>query len=226
MPVDQAIKEGEIMAAAAQQDAQALAAVGVDFARIQELMDAVGVLRLAQAKLTAAIGELKEAGRQWAAEEPGAYELRSELLAALTYALRNVPDAVKALRKIREGTGNPDMIQDLMALAQLGKKYLQQLLAIKFDANLLDATAKKADDLGKLYAKAFIEKGTVSSREVRDRAFTYMRMVMGEILDAAEYAFRKNKDRLEYYYSSFRSRRAGKQTEAEPEQAEVEGVTA
>ena len=99
------------------------------------------------------------------------------------------------------------MIQDLLALSELGKKYPAQLQAIKFDAKLLDSASEKADSLGKLYAKAFVEKSTATSKDARDRAFTYMRMLMGEILDAAEYVFRKDQQRLDYYYSAYRSRR-------------------
>jgi hypothetical protein len=220
MPVEQAVKEAEIMATASAEDAQTLKSVGFDETNIEKLGTAVGALRLAQAKLTAAMGELKDAVKQWGDEEPKAYELRADILAAVVFGLRNVPAAAKAVKRIREGAGNPDMIQDLLALSELGKKYPQQLKAINFDISLLDTAAQRADSLGKLYAKAFIEKSTSDSKEIRDRAFTYMRMLMGEILDAAEYAFRKNKSRLDYYYSAYRSRRnAGTAEPATPQPA-------
>ncbi len=209
MPVEQAVKEAEIMATAAAEDSQGLTAVGFDGEKIATLDAAVGALRFAQAKFIAAMGELKDASKQWADEEPKAYELRAELLSGTSFALRNVPDAKKALKRIREGSGNPDMIQDLLALSELGKKYPDDLKAINFDLTLLDVAAQKSDELGKLYAKAFVEKSTTGAKNLRDRAFTYMRSLMGEVLEAAEYVFRKDTTRLDYYHSAYRSRKNG-----------------
>lgn len=214
-PVDQATKEGEVMAAAANEDTAALTGVGLDKTIIEQLDAAVGALRFGQANLTATLGQVKEAGRQWAIEEPLAYELRSELLHAVTYATRNISDAKTALKRIRQGTGHADMIQDLLALSELGKKYQTQLQAINFDIAALDKAAQKADSLGKLYAQAFLDRISKGPKDLRDRAFTYMRALMGEILDAAEYVFRKDDTRLNYYYSTYRSRRSGS-AEVEP----------
>jgi type IV secretory pathway VirJ component len=216
MPVVQAVKKGELMATAAAEDSTTLTAVGVVAPEIEDLGASVGALRFTEARLTAALGELKEAGKQWVAEEPAAYTLRADLLAAESYALRNIPDAKKAIKRIREGTGNPDMIQDLLALSELGKKYPQQMKAVNFDLKILDTAAQKSDLLGRLYAKAFMEKSTKGAKDMRDRAFTYMRTLMGEILDAAEYAFRNNKARLDYYYSTYRSRSGGATVEPGP----------
>ena len=209
MPVNQAVKEGELMAAAAAEDAAKLTAVGLDSNCIKELDLSVGALRYAEAQLTAALGEVKEAGLQWKQEEPGAYELRADILAALTYGLKSVPDAVKSLKKIREGSGNADMVQDLAGLSQLGKKYQNKLQAINFDVKLLDTAAEKAELLGNLLVKSSLEKATAGAKDVRDRSFTYMRQYMGTVLDAAEYALRKDSTRLDFYHSTYRSRRSG-----------------
>jgi hypothetical protein len=221
MPIDQAVKEGEIMAAAATADSAALTAIGMDAAKITELASAVSALRYTQAAYIAAIGELKDASKQWAGEEPKGYELRNELLAAASYGLRSVPDAMKAVKRIREGSGGADMIQDLSALAELCKKYQPQLLAIKFDTSMVDAAVEKAGTLGKLYAKAFVEKGTSLAKDARDRAFTYMRLTMADVLAAAEYAFRKDNARLSYYHSAYRSRQASASTDPAPAAAPV-----
>jgi hypothetical protein len=221
MPVEQAINEGGIMAKAAQEDGELLNGVNVSTGTITELASSVNALRHAQALFTAAIGELKDSSRKWAEEEPKAFKLRADLLAAFTYALRDVPNARRALKAIREGSGNPDMLKDLSALAALGKNYLEELKAINFDCSMLDTTAARAAELNDLYQEAFIEKKTVEHRELRDRAFTCMRQLMGEILDAAEYVLRDNPQRLDLYHSSYRSRRSSKSAEPVTEDAEV-----
>jgi len=57
------------------------------------------------------------------------------------------------------------------------------------------------------YYSDSIEKKTVEYSQLRDRAFTYMRMMMGEILDAAEYVFRDDPKHLDLYHSSYRNRK-------------------
>jgi hypothetical protein len=163
----------------------------------------------AQSLFTASIGALKDSSRKWTEEEPNAIKLRADMLSAFSYALRNVPNAKRALKAIREGAGNPDMLKDLSALVALGKNYPNELKAINFDLSSLDTTAAKTTELNNLYNEAFIEKKTVEFRELRDRAFTYMRKIMGEILDAAEYVLRDNPQRLDLYHSSYRSRASG-----------------
>jgi hypothetical protein len=222
MPIDQAVKEGEIMAAAAQ-DAVTLTAIGLGADVIDETGCAVSALRYAEAKLVSELGEIKEAAKQWRVEEPAGFELRDDLLAAAGYALRDIDDAMKSVKRIRQGTSGSDMVQDLLALSELGKKYLTQLKVINFEPALLDTATEKAAMLGSLYAKAFIERGSKEAKVMRDRAFTYMRIVMSEILTAAEYAFRKDRSRLDYYYSSYRSRR---NSAASSQEQPVEAVAA
>jgi hypothetical protein len=216
------VKEGGIMAAAAQEDLPKLKAVGLDPAEIAALTAAVGAVSYTQAKFIAAMGEMKDAARQWSEEEPQALELRADILAAAAYALRNVPDAVRAVRRIRQGSSGADMIQDLQSLAELGRKYQKELQTINFDGKLLDTASQKSDALRKVYAKASVEKATAGAKDLRDRAFAYMRLCMAEVLDAAEYALRKDPSRLDYYHSAYRSRRSGS---SEPAAAETAAAT-
>jgi hypothetical protein len=227
MPIDQAVKEGEVMAAAARIDGARLDEVGCSKEKVDELEASVSALRYAQAVHTVALGDVKDAAREWKEEEPAGYELRDDLLAAMSYGLRNVPDALKSIRQIREGNGGADMIQDLLALSQLGKRYEPELQKIKFDSGRLDLAAQKADSLGRAFAGAFIERKSSETKEMRDRAFTYMRLVMADVLAAAEYAFRKDAGRLEFYHSAYR-RQAGTSNNKsnEPEMQTVETAAA
>ena len=206
MPIDVALKEAGIMAAAAEEDCPKLTAVGMDAGKVPALSTAVAALSFAQARYVAAMGEVKAAAGEWAQQEPGALELRSEILAAAAFALRNTPEAVKAVRRIRQAGSRADMIGDLEALAELGSKYEGQLKAVNFDTKLLGTAAETATALRKVYAKAFLEKTTTGAREIRDRAFTHMRSCMAEVLEVATYALRKDPERLVYYHSSYRSR--------------------
>jgi hypothetical protein len=222
MPVDEAIKENEIMSAAVKRDQNVFVAVNFNPGMIEKCGIAGGALRYTQAQLIAAIGEVKEAAALWTAEEPKGYATRKELIAALAYATRNVPDAQKAVKAVRKGAGGADMVMDLSSLVQLGKKYKAPLEVIKFDMALIDEAETLANRLGKLYASAFIEKGSKEAKLLRDRAFTYMRKIMGEILDAAEYVFRNEPEKLEPYHSAYRNRKRNPSNTGEkPEAAEM-----
>ena len=226
MPVDQALKEAEIMLVAATEDVAKFIDVKFDTTKIDELSAAIGVLQLCQAQLTAAMGEVREATMEWNEKSSAAFELRAEILAATAYALRGVKDAAKAMKKIRKGNGAFDAICDLKALAEVGRKYQPHLEAINFNVEMLDTATKTADELSHLYAKAFVEKSTSDPKDIRDRAFTYMRKLMGEVLDVAEYVFRKDKERLDFYYSSYRRQRNSSKTETAAEEAAVPAETA
>jgi hypothetical protein len=77
-----------------------------------------------------------------------------------------------------------------------------------------------------LYIDAFVEKKTVDSRIIRDRAFTYMRQMMGEILDAAEFVLKDNPERLDLYHSAYRSRQTGDSTGPDAEDADTDAPAA
>jgi hypothetical protein len=118
-------------------------------------------------------------------------------------------------KKSRRGSGNADMIQDLAALTELVKKYLKKLKAIDIDKPLFESASLKADSPGKLYARAFIEKSTAVARDLRDRAFTYIQVVMAEMPDEAEYAL-PNNNNIGTNYSGDGHEKTGK-TPARPQ---------
>jgi hypothetical protein len=210
MPVEQAIKEGQVMVTVAREDVNELVAVKFDPATIDELETAVFGFSTAQANMVATLGEQKGAARQWLIEEPGLLKLLKKLLAASRYALRNVPDAFKAVKHIAKGGSKPNRVQDLADIAALGKKYVSYFEAINFDITLLDVAEQKAKTLLSLQALVFAEKSTKGSKDVRDRSFIYMRGLMAQVLSAAKYAFTDDPERLSRYYSAYRKRRKGK----------------
>ena len=109
------------------------------------------------------------------------------------------------------------MVHDLRAEKELGEKNRKDLEAIRFDLAFLDQCGAMADDLGRIYAKAFIDDTSSEALDIRNRAFTYMRMVAGEILEAAEYVLRDNPDRLKQYYSDYRRKQYRSREEKEVE---------
>lgn len=226
MPIDVALNEGGIMLNAAREDAEKLAAVGFDCTNLTRFERALCALRYCQSELVAQTGIESDAMKRWRLEEPDAYELRSELLAAEAYALRDDRVAMRSIRRIREGARTSDLLADLAALVNTGRKHLEALRLIKFDMSKLAAAQGKSQELPDIYQKAFIHKGTVEARKMRDRSFTFLREIMRHILDAAEYVFRTDRTRLEFYHSAYRSKTHQGPGEPPVEEPPVEnGVT-
>jgi hypothetical protein len=207
MPVEQAIREAEIMHSAAVEDAEALAKVGIHSEVLDSLDGAIGALRFTQAQYIAALGELKESAREWVRLLPEAKTLRHELLATLSFATRHIPDATRAIKRIREGVNAAHIVQDLLTLSELGKKYPETLEGLHFDMSELDRAAEMSKRMSHLYARAFIERGSTLAKILRDAAYTLMRRQMNQVMVSAEFVFRKQRERLEFYHSQFRSRR-------------------
>jgi hypothetical protein len=217
MPVHVAVAEAEAMGAAAKEDEAKLTAIGVPVEIVDGLPAAAGALRAAHAMWVAASGEQKEAQKQWAEREPDGFHARDEVVAAMRYAFRKDKPALRTLRNIQQGRSQTDMIQDLRDLAALGDKNVGLLEQMNFDPAQLEQCRALSDELGRLQSQAFVDDKTSEAKDTRDRAFTYMRGLMSEILDAAEYVFRNDRDRLDLYYSRYRSRSAQRSTVAEEE---------
>jgi len=206
MPIDVALNEGGIMLNAAREDAEKLSAVGFDCNNLTRFERVLCALRYCQSELIAQTGVESDAMRLWRQEEPAAYELRSELLSALSYALRDDRVAMRSIKRIREGARTSDLLADLAALVNTARKHLEALRLIKFDMAKLAAAQKKSQELPDIFQKAFMHRGTVEARKMRDRAFTLLRDIMRHVLDAAGYVFRTDRARLEFYHSTYRNR--------------------
>jgi hypothetical protein len=187
--------------------AEALAKVGIHAEVLDSLNRAIGALRFTQAQYIAALGELKESAREWVRLLPEAKTLRSELLATLSFATRHVPDATRAIKRIREGMNAAHVVQDLLTLSELGKKYPETLEGLHFEIRELDRAAAMSERMSRVYARAFIERGSTLAKILRDAAYTLMRRHMSQVMVSAEFVFRRQRERLEFYHSQFRSRR-------------------
>jgi hypothetical protein len=174
---------------------------------LDNLDRAIGALRFTQAQYIAALGELKESAREWVRLLPEAKTLRSELLATLFFATRHIPNTTRAIKRIREGMNAAHVVQDLLTLSEMGKKYPETLEELHFDMAELDRAAAMSERMSHLYARAFIERGSTLAKILRDAAYTLMRRHMSQVMVSAEFVFRRQRERLEFYHSQFRSRR-------------------
>ncbi len=204
MPLDVVVHEGEVFRVLASQDSHLFEKVGLDLSIIEELRKTVACFAVANAKCAAMRQQKKEAVRVWLEEQKTGFELRRECLQAQLFAFRNNDEAREKLKRIRRKNGHAAMIQDLRNLAQLGKTYKDDLASINFDMNRITLLEETADRLGKLRAAAFSSENRNEEQLIRNKAFTYMRMLMTEIKVYVRYVFYDNPDRQRQYASAYR----------------------
>jgi hypothetical protein len=213
MPVDRAVHEAEVMAAATIKQIERFSAIGLSDQIGSDLQECAGALRLADAYWMASWGEQKEGMKAWAEQSPLGYNLRDEVLAAMRYAYRDRTSLQQQIKRIAEGSTQTDLIQDLKDIFALGTRNSEPLTAINFDLAKLGTCSELADTLGTLKGFANVEEKVHETKVLRDRYFTYMRSVMGEIRDAAEYLFRNDEEQMQLFYSDYRRATRGKKEE-------------
>lgn len=197
-------------------DVDAFTNMGITRNMIDDLPVRNGACREAQSVWNKDYRSQQEAQKRWLEESPAAYELRDELLHAMRYAYRDNPALINRVRAIADGDGNVDMIQDLNDAAVLGKENPEPLNAIKFDLAKLDTAATLSDEMANLLAEANGDKMIQNeSKVIRDKAYTYVKLLADEIREAGKYLFWRDKNRYKGYTLSYWQGKKSSNTQAE-----------
>jgi hypothetical protein len=89
----------------------------------------------------------------------------------------------------------------------LGQENKVLLKAIGMDLSKLEQAAQMADDLSVVLANANGEASDDDdAKEMRDRAYTYMKMAVDEIRATGQYVFWRDEDRKKGYVSAYKKR--------------------
>nr|WP_319398846.1 hypothetical protein [uncultured Carboxylicivirga sp.] len=199
-PIDDFAASCETLAIEAQRDKEALTGAGLDVKIIDEVTPLTGALRYIQANWMSEFRARQEAQKEWQQQSPEAYKLRDDMLHHFTFAYRKDSNLLQKVRRLREGSSNADMIQDLIELAVLGENNPQPLGTINFDMPVLQEAKKLSHSLSELLAQA---NGTAEegggNKLLRDKAYTLLYKKVQEIREYGRYVFWKNDERLKKY---------------------------
>ncbi|WP_461644200.1 hypothetical protein [Labilibaculum euxinus] len=218
MPVDIYAQEALNLSYYALGDKELLVAKGLQAEYIDSLPVRVGAMQYAQSEWLAVSNSKSEAAKEWNGISEKASVLHRELLHDFRFAYRNDRELKMLVDKIAEGNGNADMIQDLSDMHALGKANPDQLATINKDMSRLDLAAEYAGVLGNLLAKAngVRDDNDKPAKEMRDRAYTYVKEAVDEICMYGKYVFWKDENKVEKYSSAyFRNLRKQKEKETE-----------
>ena len=220
MPVGEAVQEAENVVAWCLDDKAKLTKAGLDWLLVDDLPLRAGACRYAQSIWANESQSQEEAEKEWKARSPAAFDLRDRIVHHLTFSFRKEPELVSKVQIIREGYSRADMLQDMSDASLLGKDNIDLLKKAGVDLKLLDEAATQADELSVVLAKANGESGNDGdAKDVRDRAYTYMKQAVDEIRATGQYVFWRDEDRKKGYVSSyFKKKNQSKKTDPKIDQ--------
>ena len=207
MPVGEAIQEAENLSEWCADDKAALTKAGLDWTLVDDLPIRAGACRYAESLWKRDSKTSAEAEKEWKLKSPEGFDLRDRLVHHLTFAFRKDPELQAKVQTIRQGSSRADMLQDLSDLPVLGKSQPKLLKKIGFDMKMLDQAAQMADDLSAILALVNGDDGVEdNAKEMRDKAYTYMKQAMDEIRETGQYVFWRDEDRKKGYVSAYQKR--------------------
>ncbi len=217
MPVSVALQEAEDLKEWCLSDKEALIKAGLDWTLVDDLPQRIGACRYIQSQWQKDFLTQEEAQKEWKLQSPAAYSLRDELVHHFLHAFHAIPDLLGKTQKIADGSGHPDMIQDLSDLSVLGKANPEPLKKINLDITLLDKAAVLSEEMASLLAKANGQKlGDNNLKITRDKAYTYMKLAVDEIRRNGKYAFWRTPEREKGYVSKFYQKKNALKDKPEP----------
>lgn len=204
-PIDEVTASSETLAKEASKDKDVLVAAGLDGTLIDELPSLSGALRYCQAQWMSEYRARQEAQKEWLEQSPLAYKQRDELLHHFKFAYRNNSDIHSKVIRIDDGNGHVDMVQDLIELAVLGEKNLDQLSSIGFDTSGLEDVKVLSHTMSELLASANGSTDDGSNNKLlRDKAFTLLSNHVSTIREYGRYVFWKDDSRKKKYYNNYK----------------------
>ncbi|MDQ2179674.1 hypothetical protein [Marinifilum sp. D714] len=205
MPVDTYLVEAEDKKHYAIKDKDKLVAAGLKEEYITSLPIRIGALRHAQSLWTKESEAKSIAEKDWKLLSEDAMALHRILIHDFKFAYRNDEEGKKVVDKIAEGSGYGDMVQDFSDLHVLGTANPQALLDIGFDNTKLEKALELSNSMGPLLSTINGERdeNDKPSKEMRDRAYVYLKEAVDQICEYGKYVFWEDEERLEKYSSAY-----------------------
>ena len=225
IPINIYLQEAENLYLWAWPDKDKLIAGGLVEDILADLPKRAAACRTAQALWNREYRFRSEIHQEWKEKCRAAFTFRSHLLHTFRYAFRDHPDLLIQLRLNAGKKTQAGLIQSLNNLAVLGKSNTQLLGAILFDLNELDHAKKQSDELASELARiTTLRKRVKTEKQIRDKAYTYLKEAVDEIRRCGRYVFWHDKNRLKGYSSKHIRRTRGKRKRMPAQQSPVENA--
>ncbi len=149
----------------------------------------------------------------WAQKHDEAIALKSNINKHVRFACTEFQLSTTVIKKISEGTGIADLIQDLSDLATLGNNIQEYLEKINFNLTLLDRAAELASELGKLQELSQHDRS--QTKIIRDKLVTLLNNSVSKVRRWAHLVFEDDSPELPRFYATYSRKKAVKKTDTE-----------
>lgn len=205
IPIKAITQESKDLAEWCAEDKGELVNIGIKEEIIDSLLFRAELLQWTQSNWLNYRFNKAETHRQWLEESEKAYILHKKLLHDFKFAYRNNSEVIRKLKIVRDGSGHADLFQDLSDMAVIGRNNTEELTVMNFDMKLLDEAEEKARRLGTLLAMSRAGETNHGSKDLRNRAYTYLKIAVDEVRAGGQHLFWHNDDRLRGYKSTYNS---------------------
>jgi hypothetical protein len=219
MPMATALQEANDLETLLTEDAAVtpkLLAIGLPKEVVLALGPAVSLAREAQSRWVVVRDRSKPEAQREREARGGA--LRQELLSAARWNLRDDRASLGTLSAIAEGESLADLIQDLNDLAELIERKRAAFARDEtFDvATSVEEARALSSEISAGVGAARLESDAATARGLRDRAYTHMAEVVGEVREAGRHAYRHEPPMQRYFTSRYLERKRRAHAAAQP----------
>ncbi len=198
------IGESEELKVAALADREGLIGVGLNPEFIDSLDERIGAYSFASSLHETSVFKKSDSMEEWKSQEKDAYSFKSDMIQVLRFALRKDPEQLNLVKKISQGYGRRDLVNDFIDIYTLGKKNEEALKAINFDFPLLDRAKELHDQLSNLLADANMSPDEIDqTKKTAYQAYTWLYEALNEIREYGQFCFRNDAEKQEKYKSDF-----------------------
>ncbi len=204
MSEEEALEEAYTLNEAVSEDAELLRSRGCPEIFINTLLSRIKLFGYITTYILLKIDDDASIQEMWMSEKRKGYALRRTLVGAFEVAYRNEKRRLAQIDSIKEGRGDADMIVDLLSYAEMGNAYPEALAKIFFDMAQLEEARTLSNTLSTLLAKCNIAPDEEKElRELRNRAYTWLKEAMDEIRTFGLWIHADNPEKRERYVSAF-----------------------
>ncbi|WP_165835902.1 hypothetical protein [Marinifilum breve] len=200
IPIAIYLQESENLAAWAMDDLDQLSKVGINITHIEDVKERIEACRLLQTEWMNIKNCTSDAKIKWQKDSEAGYALHKEILHDFNFAYRDDKRQMKIIKRLKLKRGISSLVENLGVFAEIGRHEKEPLEKIHFNFDKLE----KARQLS--YSLHDIHNDYTSSTEkkhkqkvLRDKSYTYLKLLLDEIRLSGKYVFSGNKERLQGY---------------------------
>jgi hypothetical protein len=200
IPIAIYLQEAENLAAWAKDDIDQLSKVGINITHIEDVKERIEACRVLQTEWNNIKNCTSDAKIKWQKESEIGYALHKEILIDFNFAYRNDKRQMKIIKRLKLKRGLPSLVENLGVFAEIGRHEKEPLEKIHFNFDKLEQAYQLSNtlyDINLDYKSS--EENKHKQKVLRDKSYTYLKLLLDEIRLSGKYVFSGNKERLQGY---------------------------